>query len=201
MSEVMIHCLYDKLVDPKELKDHPLNRNKHGDDQIERLSKLYKYHGIRHPIMISNVTGYIVAGHGRKLAAIRAGIEHVPVVYQDFDNSDQEYAFIQSDNAIANWAELDFGAINMDLQNLDPSFNIDNLGIKNFTLDYSEKSFLDVNKSNENEEWVGMPEFEEGKNYIKLIFHFETEEARKQFVDDNEIEVTKKLANQWLVKV
>lgn len=37
MSEVIIHCKYDELIDPKKLKNHPDNTNKHGQDQIERL--------------------------------------------------------------------------------------------------------------------------------------------------------------------
>jgi len=136
-----IHCLFDNLIDPKSIKDHPKNRNKHGNDQIERLAELYKYHGVRHPIIISKKTGFIVAGHGRKLAAIRAGIKEFPVVYQDFDSDDSEYAFIQSDNAIALWADLDLKSINIDLENLGPDFNIDMLGINDFTLDFTEKRF------------------------------------------------------------
>ena len=63
----------------------------------------------------------------------------MPVVYQDFDNVDQEYAFIQSDNAIALWAELDFSGINADIGELGPDFNIDMLGLKDFTIDVADK--------------------------------------------------------------
>jgi hypothetical protein len=135
MQEIKIHCKYDELIDPKKLKDHPKNRNKHGSDQIERLADMYKYQGIRHPIVVSIPSGFIVAGHGRKLAAIRAGIKEFPVVFQDFESSEQEYAFIQSDNAIALWADLDLAGINSDLPNLGPDFDISMLGINNFTLD------------------------------------------------------------------
>ena len=136
-----IHCKYDQLANPKELKNHPKNRNKHGQDQIERLAELYKYHGIRHPIIVSNLSGFIVAGHGRKLAAIRAGIKEMPVVFQDFDSSEAEYAFIQADNAIALWAELDMAGINSDIGDLGPDFDINMLGIQDFTLDVAEKEF------------------------------------------------------------
>lgn len=139
MQDIKIHCLFEKLIDPKTLKDNPKNRNKHGQDQIERLADLYSYQGVRHPIVVSNLTGFIVAGHGRKLAAIRAGIKEMPIVFQDFESLDQEYAFIQSDNAVSLWAELDLSAINADIQDLGPDFNIDMLGIYNFTLDVAEK--------------------------------------------------------------
>lgn len=137
-----IHCLYDKLIDPKSLKNHPKNRNKHGQDQIDRLSELYKYHGVRHPIIVSKKSGFIVAGHGRKLSAIRAGIKAFPVVFQDFETDEQEYAFIQSDNAIALWADLDLSGINSDLGDLGPDFDINMLGIKDFALDMADKEGL-----------------------------------------------------------
>lgn len=141
-----IHCRYDKLVNPASLVDHPKNRNKHGSDQIERLAKLYDYHGIRHPIIVSNLSNCIVAGHGRKLAAIRAGIKEFPVVYQDFDSAEAEYAFVQADNAIALWADLDLSAINADLPDLGPDLDLDVLGIKNFTLDPWESDIEKINK-------------------------------------------------------
>lgn len=134
-----IYCKYDELVDVNDLKEHPKNRNKHGNDQIERLSELYQKHGIRHPIIVSKLSNFIVAGHGRRLAAIRAGIKKFPVVFQEFENSQQEYAFIQSDNAIALWADLDIKMISEDILDFGPDFNIDDLGIKDFTLDFSEK--------------------------------------------------------------
>ena len=139
MEDVSIHCKYDKLVNPNKLKNHPKNRNKHPQAQIDRLAELYKYHGIRHPIIVSKKTGFVVAGHGRKLAAIRAGIKEYPVVYQDFTSDEAEYAFIQADNAIAFWAELDLAGINTDMADLGPDFNIEMLAIENFTLDMSDK--------------------------------------------------------------
>lgn len=138
---IVIHCKYDQLLNPKNLKNHPKNRNKHGQDQIDRLSELYKYHGVRHPIIVSKQSGCIVAGHGRKLAAIRCGIEEFPVEYQDFASQEAEYAFLQADNAIALWAELDLSGINSDLGDLGPDFDINMLGIRDFKLDLNEEEF------------------------------------------------------------
>ena len=130
--EAKIHCKYDELAATKSLKDHPKNRNEHSEKQILHLSRLYQHHGIRHPIIVSNLSKCIVAGHGRKLAAIEAGIEFFPVVYQDFENAAAEYAFIQSDNAIAIQAELDVAGIREDLAELGPDFDVDTLGIEDF---------------------------------------------------------------------
>lgn len=130
-----INCLYDKLVDVNELKPHPKNRNNHSDEQIERLAKLLAYQGIRAPIVVSRLTGYIVKGHGTLEAIKLNKADTAPVVYQSFDDTDQEYAFLQSDNSIASWSELDLLKINTDLIDLAPNFDIDLLGIKNFNID------------------------------------------------------------------
>lgn len=188
----MIHCKYDKLIDPKTLKDHPKNRNKHGQDQIERLAELYKYHEIRHPIIVSKLSGYIVAGHGRKLAAIRAGLKEFPVVYQDFESIEKEYAFMQSDNAIATWAELDIDSIKLDISEFQ-DFDITSLGLPDFKFKVDM-----VNAGTENDEWVGMPDFESAENDIKLIIYFDSENERENFAEKHNIEITRKQNNQWI---
>jgi hypothetical protein len=115
------------------------NRNKHSDEQIRRLADIIQYQGFRSPLIISNRSGLIVAGHGRLLAAKFLGLTHVPVMYQDFESEEQEYAAQVSDNAIALWAELDLSGINADIGDLGPDFNVDMLGIKSFSVDVSEK--------------------------------------------------------------
>lgn len=130
-----IQCVYSELVSVDSLKPHPRNRNIHPQDQIERLAKILAYQGIRAPIVVSKLSGYIVKGHGTLMAIKANGATHAPVVYQDFDDETQEYAFVQSDNSIGSWSELDLSGINTDLGDLGPDFNVDLLGIKNFTLD------------------------------------------------------------------
>lgn len=137
-----IYCKYDKLESLYNLKAHPKNPNKHSTDQVKRLAELYNYHGIRHPVIVSNLSGFVVAGHGRIEAAKQAGLKEFPVVYQDFVDSDAEYAFMVSDNAISDWSELDMGMINADLPDLGPDFDIDMLGIEDFTLDMADKEGL-----------------------------------------------------------
>lgn len=133
-----IRCEYKKLVPLQDLKEHPKNRNKHGEDQITRLAQIFEYQGIRHPIIVSNLSGFIVAGHGRLAAARKLGLEEFPVDYQEFGSEEEEYAFLVSDNSIALWAELDLSGINADLPDLGPDFDIDLLGIKNFKIDVAE---------------------------------------------------------------
>jgi DNA modification methylase len=125
------------------LSPHPKNPNKHDAEQVKRLAEIIQYQGWRHPIIVSELSGHIVAGHGRLLAAKDLKLKTVPVHYQSFENEEQEYAFLVSDNAIASWAELDLSFINNEVPTLGPDFNIDMLGIKDFTLDVSEKGQCD----------------------------------------------------------
>lgn len=133
----------DKItwVEIKKLKPHPKNPNKHSKEQIERLAEIIAYQGFRSPIVVSNRSGYIVAGHGRVEAAILNELTKVPVSYQDFTDDEQEYAHMTADNAIADWATLDLSMINKDIIELGPDFNIDMLGIKDFSVEPLDKNF------------------------------------------------------------
>lgn len=116
------------------LKSHPDNPNKHFSPQIERLAKIIDELGFRHPIIVSNQSGFIVSGHGRLQALQSLGWTHVPVQYQDFKDEAEEYAVLVSDNAIADWAMLDLAKINNDFHKFGP-MDIELLGIKDFDLD------------------------------------------------------------------
>jgi len=124
-----------KMVAIGEIEPNPNNRNKHPEEQIQRLMEILKYQGWRHPLIVSKTSGLLVVGHGRLEAAKRLGLKEVPVCVQEFESPEQEYAFAVSDNGIASWAELDFAGINDDLQHLDGEFDLEMLGIKNFKLD------------------------------------------------------------------
>lgn len=135
---MIVHCTDTKMVPIYDLKPHPKNRNSHPKEQIERLAQILKYQGWRYPIKVSNRSGFITSGHGRIEAARVLGLTEVPVSYQDYESEEQEYADIVADNAIASWSELDFSGINTDIGDLGP-FDIDLLGIKNFTVEALDK--------------------------------------------------------------
>lgn len=133
-----IKCSYTKLVPIEEIKPYSRNSNVHPKDQIERLAKLIDNHGMRHPVIVSTLSGEVVAGNGRLDALKLLGVKEVPVDYQDFENADLEYAFSVSDNAIAEWAELDLSMINAELENIGP-LDIELLGLKDFEIEVADK--------------------------------------------------------------
>lgn len=129
-----IKCLYDALVPISELKLNPDNRNFHPKEQIERLAKILKYQGWRYPVKVSNLSGMVSSGHGRVESAILNGWDKVPVNYQDYDDSEQEYADSIADNAIASWSELNLSNIQMDVKGLSTTFNVEYLGMKDLSI-------------------------------------------------------------------
>lgn len=108
---IEVWCAYDKLVKVEELIPHPKNPNTHPQNQIKILAQNIRYHGWRHPIVVSKLSGYIVAGHGRLEAARELGVSIVPVEYQDFASEDNELAVLVGDNRLAELSSLDLNGL------------------------------------------------------------------------------------------
>jgi DNA modification methylase len=133
-SEEFVRSKEIKLVPIESIVPNEKNRNQHPQDQIDRLAKIIEFQGFRSPLIVSNQSGKLVSGHGRLLAAKQLGLESVPVMFQDFDNEDMEYAAGIAENAIALWAELDLSGIHKDLPELGLG-DLDFLGIRDFQLE------------------------------------------------------------------
>lgn len=133
MIKVNIDCAYDELVSIKKMKPHPRNANKHSHEQIVRLAEIIEYQGMRSPIVVSNLSGYITKGHGRLAALKRLGVEKVPVNFQDYADEAQEFTDLVADNEIARWAELEMDKIIESASVLD-GVDLDLLGIKDLDI-------------------------------------------------------------------
>ncbi len=114
------------------------NNNIHTEEQKRYARKIFDYQGFRAPLLISNRTGKLVAGHLRLEIAKEKGVKELPCMYQDFDSEEQEYAHLTADNALAAQSSLDFGQINSDILEFGP-FDIELLGIKDFVIEPIEK--------------------------------------------------------------
>jgi len=124
MNEPEINCAHDELRDVVNMTAHPRNPNTHNEGQIRLLSKIIKHQGWRNPIVVSKRSGFIVAGHGRLMAAEQLGLEKVPVDVQDFKTEADELAHLVADNRIAELAEIDRSSLadiigELDTGNLD----------------------------------------------------------------------------------
>jgi len=102
-----VKCTFTELVDIDLLVPNPQNANKHPENQITLLAKIMKHQGWRRPIVVSKRSGFIVAGHGRLMAAKLNGWTQAPVDRQDYATEADEYADMIADNKIAELAETD----------------------------------------------------------------------------------------------
>jgi len=99
-------CSRTKDVPTDSLKPHPKNPNQHKADQVALLSKIIEAQGFRNPIVVSERSGFIVAGHARLAAAQKLGLKSVPVDVQKFETEEAELAHLLADNRIAELAEI-----------------------------------------------------------------------------------------------
>ena len=81
---VPVFCAHDEITAIEKAIPNPKNPNQHNPDQIARLAQIIEATGWRAPITISKRSGFIVKGHGRRMAAIERGWKYVPVDYQEY---------------------------------------------------------------------------------------------------------------------
>lgn len=90
-----------ELRDISTITPYELNSKKHPPEQVRRLAQSIKKFGWRgNPILVDE-GGVIVAGHGRRLAALELGMTRVPVVVLTGMTEDELRALRLADNRTA----------------------------------------------------------------------------------------------------
>jgi len=135
VNVIPCRCLRGELAEPSALREHPKNPNKHSKEQIRLLVKSVRHHGWRWPVIISNLSGFVVAGHARVKAAIEIGCA-VPVCYQDFDSEADEIAFMLADNRLAELADLQQAEADAILVELDANMGVQDIEITGYSDGY-----------------------------------------------------------------
>ena len=137
-GDVPIYCAHDKVVPIGEIKPNPKNPNQHPEEQIELLAKIIKTQGWRAPVTVSTLSGFVVRGHGRLMAAQHLGLDSVPVDFQHYSCYDAELADLLADNKIAELAEIDSKMLAEVFRDIDPdAIGIDITG-------YSEEEYNNI---------------------------------------------------------
>jgi ParB-like chromosome segregation protein Spo0J len=125
---IPVYCAHDEIIDIIKAIPNKSNPNKHPDSQIDLLARIIKAQGWRVPITISNLSGFIVRGHGRLLAAQKLGTKEVPVDHQDYATEAEEYADLLADNRLAELAEPDLIGVKDILELIDGQIDLDLTG-------------------------------------------------------------------------
>ena len=101
----------------EKLVPYEFNSKKHNPDQVKRIAKSIKEFGWTSPIVVDK-NGVIIAGHGRRLAAIELGYKEVPVWVRDDLDETQVRAARLADNRVAQ-GDMDIDMFRMELESLE----------------------------------------------------------------------------------
>lgn len=89
-----------KLWPLPKIKPYPRNARTHPPAQIKLLAAIFLKHGVDQPIVVDE-GGVILKGHGRREAAIEAGLTEYPVVQRSGLTEAEKIAMRIEDNQLA----------------------------------------------------------------------------------------------------
>lgn len=118
-----------KIIEKRieELIDYE-NNPRHNEAAIEKVAASIAEFGFKVPIVIDK-NNVIIAGHTRRKAAERLGMETVPCIVADDLNDVQVKAFRLADNKTSEFAEWDFDKLEEELAELrELAFDMDDYG-------------------------------------------------------------------------
>ena len=155
-----------------KVKPYELNAKIHDPKQVERIAKSISEFGWDQPIVV-DADGIIIKGHGRRLAAIKLGLDKVPVWVRDDLTPDQVRASRLADNRVA-IADIDSAVLQKELESL--NFDLDGI------FDKKELEFLEADLGDFNEDaFVDDIEVEVGKQSeetARTVERAQTEDVR-----------------------
>lgn len=88
------------FLDPKTLIPYQKNIKKHPPEQVEKIAKSISTYGFDQPIVVDK-QNIIIKGHGRREAALKLGLETVPVVVAEHLTEAEAMAARIADNKVA----------------------------------------------------------------------------------------------------
>lgn len=153
------------------------------DHAVDRVAAAIREFGFRVPI-VAKSDGTVIDGHLRLKAAKKLNLDEVPVVLADDLTESQIKAFRLSVNKVAELADWDNDLLKLEIEELDDlGFDLSVIGF-----DEGELTGLfleqEEGETDANEEWQGMPEFEDQDPcYRKVIVSFDTPEDVQRFFE------------------
>jgi hypothetical protein len=133
------------LIAVADLVPYEKNAKKHSDEQIEKLSALIGKYGWTSPI-VTDKNLVIIAGHGRRLAALNIGLEKVPVIIRDDLSEVDAMALRLADNRVASTEyDLELEQLEMsDIIDMDAAFDLTMLGYTEHETNFATADLIDM---------------------------------------------------------
>ena len=163
-------------IDISLLKPHPRNYKQHPEQQIEHIIKSIEEHGFYRNVVVAT-DNTILAGHGVVQACKSMGKHKVPVIRLDIEsNSTQALKVLTSDNEISNLAMVDDRELSEILKDiLDEDYDLTGTGFNEDQLSaliYTTRNADEIQTIDEANEWVGIADYENKPDSIKVMVHF-----------------------------
>ena len=193
-----------ETVPINNLKPHPQNYKEHPENQLDHIIKSINEHGFYRNVVIAK-DDTILAGHGVVMACIKMGKKEIPCIRLDIESdSTQALKVLTSDNEITNLAQVDDRQLSEILKEiLDTDFDLIGTGFNEEQLSalvYTTRPATEIETFDEATEWVGMVDYDNQVNDIKVMVHFDSEKDRDSFMDllGNPY-VNYKMKNTWKI--
>lgn len=114
-------------MSPAALRGYDRNARTHSDEQVAQIAASIREFGFNNPIL-ADETSTIIAGHGRLAAALRLGLDTVPVIVLAHLTPAQRRAYILADNKLAANAGWNKDLLRAELLELLPDMDLALLG-------------------------------------------------------------------------
>ena len=116
-------------ADPRSLIPYELNNRKHPEQQINRIANSISEFGFNQPIIVDE-QNIVLVGHGRLAAALKLGLDKVPVLQVLGLTEAKKKAYRILDNKLQNDSEWDFNNLELELAHLeDLGFELEPWGL------------------------------------------------------------------------
>lgn len=128
-----------EIWDIDKIVPYAANAKKHPKDQVQKLAKAITTFGWTQPIIVWS-DGEIIAGHGRRLAAISLGLKKVPVICRSDLTKAQADALRLADNRVTS-TDYDQSAIQEELRRLSAELSDTDISLTDLGFDEKEINF------------------------------------------------------------
>jgi hypothetical protein len=180
-----------------DLIPYARNSRTHSEAQVAQIAASIREWGWTMPILVDE-TGNIIAGHGRVMAAQKLGINDVPCMTAEGWSEAKRRAYVIADNKLALNAGWDNEILRVEIEEIkELDFDLTLIGF-----DAAEITGLfleqEDGETNAEEEWQGMPEFEDQDPcFRKVIVNFDTAADVQNFFDLLDQKDTGKTKSIW----
>ncbi len=181
IEKISVSKIFSNPVNPRLIKEHKFKKLVKSIKEFPEMLKL-------RPIVVNKEYG-ILGGNMRYKACLELGLKDVWIIKAENLTKEQMEQFVIKDNA-------SFGDWDWDvLANMWEVEQLTDWGVNIY--DFNNQSVSEINKGDEDSEWVGMPEFEASDKELKLIISFDDEEKREEYISKNNIEISSKTRLTW----